>query len=121
MMLIIFYGIAKRLEKIFSPYGPIYSRKLIQLTQWIPSFIRDLNRQHQTLLLLGGIPLSFDRTTNLLVKKFLYTAVGKISRIKADFLSWQKPLASQLRVLADNFSLLPAPQRVLAAWFKIFN
>ena len=43
------------------------------------------------------------------------------SVVKADFLSWQKPLANQLRVLADNFSLLPAPQRVLAAWFKIFN
>ena len=42
-------------------------------------------------------------------------------RVKADFLSWQKPLASQPRVLADNFPLLPAPQRVLAAWFKIFN
>ena len=42
-------------------------------------------------------------------------------QLKADFLSWQKPLASPLRVLADNFSLLPAPQRVLAAWFKIFN
>ena len=25
------------------------------------------------------------------------------ARVKADFLSWQKPLASQLRVLADNF------------------
>ena len=33
MMLIIFYGRAKRLEKIFSPYGPIYFRKLIQLAQ----------------------------------------------------------------------------------------
>ena len=41
--------------------------------------------------------------------------------LKADFLSWQKPLASWLRVLAGNFSLLPAPRRVLAAWFKIFN
>ena len=35
MMLIIFYGSAKRLEKIFSPYGPVYSRKLIQLTPWM--------------------------------------------------------------------------------------
>ena len=40
-----------------------------------------------------------------------------IKGLKADFLSWQKPLASSLRVLADNFSLLPAPQRVLAVWF----
>ena len=35
MISVIFYGSAKRLEKIFSPYGPIYSRKLIQLTQWM--------------------------------------------------------------------------------------
>ena len=31
MMLIIFDGSAKRLEKIFSPYRPIYFRKSIQL------------------------------------------------------------------------------------------
>ena len=33
MMLIIFYRSAKRLEKIFSPYSPIYFRKSIQLIQ----------------------------------------------------------------------------------------
>ena len=47
--------------------------------------------------------------------------IGLPLHLKANFLSWQKPLASQLRVLADNFSVLPAPQRVLAAWFKIVN
>ena len=91
MMLIIFYGSAKRLEKIVSPYGPIYFRKLIQLTQQVSYryhvFIRGLNRQHQTLLLLGGISLPFDQTTKLLVKKFLCTAVGKIYRIRKTMLS----------------------------------
>ena len=53
----------------------------------ISSFIRGLNHQHQTLLLLGGIPLPFDRTTKLLVKKFLCTAVGKIYRIRETMLS----------------------------------
>ena len=53
----------------------------------ISSFIRGLNRQHQTLLLLGGIPLPFDRATNFLVKKFLCTAVGKIYRIRKTMLS----------------------------------
>ena len=37
----------------------------------ISCFIRGLNHQHQTLLLLGGIPLPFDQPTKLLVKKFL--------------------------------------------------
>ena len=91
MMLIIFYGSAKRLEKIFSPYGPIYSSKIDSANRMdglqISSFIRGLNRQHQTLLLLGGIPLPFDRTTNLLVKKVLCTAVGKIYRIRKTMLS----------------------------------
>ena len=53
----------------------------------ISCFIHGLNRQHQTLLLLGGIPLSFDQTTKLLVKKFLCTAVGKIYRIRKTMLS----------------------------------
>ena len=42
-------------------------------------------------------------------------------QVKADFLSWQKSLAYSLRIFPDNFSLLPTLQRVLAAWFKIFN
>ena len=41
--------------------------------------------------------------------------------IKADFLSWQKSLAYSLQLFADNFSLLSPLQRVLVAWFKIFN
>ena len=53
----------------------------------ISNFIRRLNRQHQTLLLLGGIPLPFDQTTNLLVKKFLCTAVRKIYQIRETMLS----------------------------------
>ena len=42
-------------------------------------------------------------------------------RIKTDFLSWQKSLSHSLRIFRDNFSLLSPLQRVLAAWFKIFN
>ena len=53
----------------------------------ISSFICRLNCQHQTLLLLGSIPLPFHWTTNLLVKKFLCTAVGKIYRIRKTMLS----------------------------------
>ena len=41
--------------------------------------------------------------------------------VKADFLLWQKSLAYSLRIFLDNFSLLLPLQRVLAAWFKIFN
>ena len=101
MMLIILYGSAKRLEKIVSPYGPIYFRKLIQLTPTdglqISCFIPGLNRQHQTLLLLGGIPLRFDQTTKLLVKKFLCTAVGKIYQIRKTMLSeLGSPMAEKL-------------------------
>ena len=43
------------------------------------------------------------------------------SLVKAYFLSWQKSLAYSLRIFVDNVSLLSPPQRVLAAWFKIFN
>ena len=42
-------------------------------------------------------------------------------KLKADFLSWQKSLAYSLWIFLDNFSLLSPLQRVLAAWFKIFN
>ena len=71
MMLIIFYGSAKRLEKIFSPYGPIYSRKSIQLIQLMAYRYKVLSvaRQHQTLLLLGGIPLPFDQHTKIQEKR----------------------------------------------------
>ena len=44
----------------------------------ISCLICGLNRQHQTLLLFGGISLPFDQHTKILVKKFLCTAVGKI-------------------------------------------
>ena len=43
----------------------------------ISNFILGLNRRHQTLLLLRGVSLPFDQTANLLVKKFLCTAVGE--------------------------------------------
>ena len=42
-------------------------------------------------------------------------------QVKADFLSWQKSLACSLRIFVNNFSLLSPLQRVLVAWFKIFN
>ena len=45
----------------------------------------------------------------------------KENGVKADFLSWQKSLAYSLRIFVDNFSFLSPLQRVLAAWFKIFN
>ena len=54
---------------------------------YISSFIRGLNRQHQTLLLLGGIPLPFDQHTKILVKKFLCTVVAKIYRTIKTMLS----------------------------------
>ena len=41
--------------------------------------------------------------------------------IKSDFLSWQKSLAYSLRIFVGKLSLLSPLQRVLAAWFKIFN
>ena len=91
MMLIIFNGSAKRLEKFSVRMVQFLFQKIDSANPMdglqISSFIRGLNRQHQTLLLLGGIPLPFDRTTNFLVKKFLCTAVGKIYRIRKTMLS----------------------------------
>ena len=40
--------------------------------------------------------------------------------LKADFLLWQKLLASSLRVPAANFALLSSIQWVFAVWLKIF-
>ena len=53
----------------------------------ISSFVRGLNHQHQTLLLIGGIPLPFHQHNKILVKKFLCTMVGKIYRITKTMLS----------------------------------
>ena len=91
MMLVILSESAKRLKRISNPYGPIYFRKFDSANPTdglqISSFIRGLNRQHRTLLLLGGISLPFDQHTKILVKKFLCTAVGKIYRIRKTMLS----------------------------------
>ena len=53
----------------------------------ISCFIRGLNRQHQSILLLCGIPLSSDQHTKIMVKKYQCTAVAKIYRIRKTMLS----------------------------------
>ena len=58
--------------------------------------------------------------TDWCTDRFLCVDTG-FSCVKADFLSWQKSLVYSLRIFVDNFSLLSPLQRVLAAWFKIFN
>ena len=58
------------------------------------------------------------------IEIFCNKSLGKTlgcHHLEADFLSWQKSLAYSLRTFLDNFSLLLPLQRVLAAWFKIFN
>ena len=50
----------------------------------------------------------FQQCTLCLLSFYPKLSISDHATLKADFLSWQKPLASQLRVLADNFSLLPA-------------
>ena len=44
----------------------------------ICDFISNLNRDSKILLLLGGLPLTFDNATAILIKRFVSSAVGKI-------------------------------------------
>ena len=41
--------------------------------------------------------------------------------VKGDFLSWQKSLASSVRILVDNFALLSLLQQVFAAQLKMLS
>ena len=41
--------------------------------------------------------------------------------LKADFMSWQKLLASSLLITVDKFPLLSSLQPILAAWLKNFQ
>ncbi len=53
----------------------------------ISGFVNGLDRQQQTLLLLGGLPLPFDRQTVTMIIKFLCSAVSKVYRIRKKMLN----------------------------------
>ena len=44
-------------------------------------FIDNLGRHHKVLLLIGGLCLLFDNVTNMLIKRFIAAAVGKILKL----------------------------------------
>ena len=52
----------------------------------ISHFIRSLDRQQQVLLLLEGLPLSFDQVTVTMINMFISSAVGKIQRLRKEML-----------------------------------
>ena len=47
-------------------------------------FIDNLDRHHKILLLLGGLCLPFDNVTNMLIKRFIAAAVGKIHKLRRE-------------------------------------
>ena len=61
----------------------------------IANFIKNINRQNKVMLLVGGLSLPFDNQTTTLVKKFVYSAVSKIYKLRTEKLreveaSWLK-------------------------------
>ena len=48
----------------------------------IAHFIIGLNRQHEIMLLVGGLSLPFDHETITLIKGFISSAVGKICKLR---------------------------------------
>ena len=42
------------------------------------------DRHHKVLLLVGGLCLPFDNTTNTLIKTFIAAAVGKIHKLRRE-------------------------------------
>ena len=71
--------------------------------------------------LYSGFPTSIATKTFVTSTLQVEKGVHQGHCLKADFLSWQRSLAYSLRIFKDNFSFLLPLQRVLAAWFKIFN
>ena len=49
-------------------------------------FISSLDRQQRIILLLGGLPLSFDGVTVTMINRFISSAVGKIYRLRKEML-----------------------------------
>ena len=47
----------------------------------ICQFIDNLDRHHKVLLLSGGLYLPFDNVTNMLIKRFIAAAIGKIHKL----------------------------------------
>ena len=50
----------------------------------ITNFIKRLERQHTVKLLVDGLSLPFDNETTKLIKKFISSAVGKISKFHTE-------------------------------------
>ena len=48
---------------------------------YICNFIKNLNGHNKVLLLLGGLALPFDNETNILINRFIFSAVGKIHKL----------------------------------------
>ena len=48
------------------------------------SFLQNLDRKHNTMFILGGLPLPFDSKTTTILKRWASTAVGKIYKICSD-------------------------------------
>ena len=52
----------------------------------ISHFISSLDRQQQIILLLGGFSLPFEGVTFTMINMFIYSAVGKIHRLRKEML-----------------------------------
>ena len=55
------------------------------------SFLVNLDGKHKTMFLLGGLSLPFDSKTTTIVKRFVSTAVGKIYKIRSSKLRDLEP------------------------------
>ena len=51
---------------------------------FICSFLNNLDQNNIILFLLGGLPLPFEVETSIMIRRFVSSAVGKISKIRTD-------------------------------------
>ena len=61
-------------------------------SNFVFSFLQNLDRKHKTMFLLGGLSLPFDSNTTIIMKRVVSTAVGKIYKIHSPLNDFYPPL-----------------------------
>ena len=74
------------------------------------SFLVNLDRKHKIMFLLGGLSLPFDIKTSTIVKRFVSTTVGKICKnAPISYVIWRPVALSQIKSVQSTLSHLQSP------------
>ena len=71
-------------REIFTILWPDLKTTLFNESNFMFSFLENLDRKHKDVFLLGGLSSPFNSKTTTIVKRFVSTAVGKIYKIRSD-------------------------------------